>query len=799
MVSQPSGNNDELLFIETEEVYFTIKGSNASIGHGVDKSLRVIVDETKELFDIDQYIYFKEYSYYEIIIERKNESTIEFYHDNANVRNKVTPTGRKGNLLSGNINFLGDIGNSDLFVKVNGKIHLKITLEVMPSKLDYKEDYMAILSDVNREVYNLAFGFLARTYLGAEINNKVSGSRSEFYSILNYIFIKLMKAVNLILVFPHHELVKENKVVKYQNIKNTNMDTVKWLEKRPQLLKKTDNGYIPSEALMITKRITFDTKENKFLKFILIRIIERIEGFIKHYAVPSIKYDEVVVIELVKIKREIIRKINTSFLKDISEQPIEINASLVFTMGSGYRDVFKYYLMLQKGLSVNNNLLSISMKDLPLLYEYWCFIKLNSLLQQKYKLITTDFMKVHRDGISVSLTKGRQSTLKYQNPITNEVFEVSYNSLKDSKTVPQKPDNILSIYKNGTKKAYEFIFDAKYRIDTTSEYIKNYEGIGPKLDDINTMHRYRDAIIYSKKDDETYKNCIFGAFVLFPYKNEKEYMNQRFYKSIEEVNIGGLPFLPSSTKLVEEFLERLINESSYSTFERSLDTIGRDEYYKDEYFCNRNVLVGSLRNSEQLDINLSGNFYHAPCKNINLAKHSIRYIAIAQSEKRFGRDAGITYFGEVKAVKKMKRRDIKEIPKDSDEEYYVFEVEKWQKLANKIEISGFRLTKILYTTEFLLKNASVLSELCIKSLEEYRLWQELKRIDLGVITKAKQQIDDDSKINGFLINGVEVTVDEDTIIVDGSSERSTFDELRKRPRVVIQKIVRLLREQQGKC
>lgn len=76
------------------------------------------------------------------------------------------------------------------------------------------------------------------------------------------------------------------------------------------------------------------------------------------------------------------------------------------------------------------------------------------------------------------------------------------------------------------------------------------------------MHRYRDAIVYKNKNTESYNNRVFGVFVLFPYKDEEQYKNHNFYKSIEEVNIGGIPFLPSTTRLMEEFLDKLINESS---------------------------------------------------------------------------------------------------------------------------------------------------------------------------------------------------------------------------------------------
>ena len=117
------------------------------------------------------------------------------------------------------------------------------------------------------------------------------------------------------------------------------------------------------------------------------------------------------------------------------------------------------------------------------------------------------------------------------------------------------------------------------------------------------MHRYRDAIIYDyKKDKEMYneayknikvkneslleqispkeieekhqyKNCIFGAFVLFPYNDEEKYKENTFYKSIEEVNIGAIPFLPSSTKIMEEFLDELINEEADVIFGRAINHI----------------------------------------------------------------------------------------------------------------------------------------------------------------------------------------------------------------------------------
>jgi hypothetical protein len=88
----------------------------------------------------------------------------------------------------------------------------------------------------------------------------------------------------------------------------------------------------------------------------------------------------------------------------------------------------------------------------------------------------------------------------------------------------------------------------------------------------------------------------------------------------------------------------------------------------------------------------------------------------------------------------VKRNKIKEIPSDSEEDYYVFQIEEWKQLHRKIEVKGYQVLRVLYTTEFLLNNASIVTELCIKSKEEYRLWQELKRISSLMETEAHKNI-----------------------------------------------------------
>ncbi|WP_278337268.1 DUF2357 domain-containing protein [Clostridium diolis] len=261
------------------------------------------------------------------------------------------------------MNFKGDIGATDFVVKVSNKIELEIILEVYPTKISYKEEYKAILKDVNEEICNLAYGFLGRTYLSSEINNKGNNNDSEFYSILNYVFNKLKKSIDTILYNPYHELQKDSRVVKYHKIRNASNETIKYLEKRPYLMEKINGTYLPKEVLITNKTVTTNTKENRFLKFMLLKVIDKIDKFLLKLKKLN-NNDKEILEKLNSFKREINKRINTSILRNIPGEYNEANLSLVFSMGNGYKEVYKYYLMLQKGLSINSNIFSLSMKEL---------------------------------------------------------------------------------------------------------------------------------------------------------------------------------------------------------------------------------------------------------------------------------------------------------------------------------------------------------------------------------------------------------------------------------------------------
>lgn len=734
---------------------------------------------------------FFEQQRYEIVIEPEEGHKVEFWHENYNIRKNVTPVGRKSDMLSGVINFGNEIGMSDLVVLVDGKSYLKLTIEIFPSKIGYKDDYKAIVADVTAEVYNLVFDFLKKTYDSFDISANKQSSPVEFFAIIRRIYDEFLSAADMVIAKPHHMLETEHVVLPNHKIKRTDNGTLRWLEKHPDRTIRSGDRVMVERALAVKKHVTYDTKENCLTKYMLQSTVKRLEYFKRQYLKLSRDTDLAVVDQIDIMINSIQRRYNTGFLKEVEAAPAKSGMSLVFSMAPGYRDLYRCYLLLQHGLSVTGSVFNVSVKDLAVLYEYWCFIKLNSLMKARYELLSQDIIKVSSNGLFVSLIKGQRSRVRYRNPENGEVITLSYNPKEVSGvTVPQKPDNVLSLKKKGAQVDYEYVFDAKYKINPAMEgstYQKMYKTPGPQEDDINTMHRYRDAIVY-QSDASPFERTMFGAYVLFPYKSQEEYRNHHFYQSIEQVNIGGLPFLPSTTELVTEMLDELISDSPESAFERATLPTGIEDRLVKVDWTNRDVLIGTLRSNAQLQVCLEKNFYYIPANLVKDENLPIHYVALFQTPRIFSDKAGIHYYGEVLRTALVRRKNIHEVPQthgNPDDLYYQFQIKEWILMERPIlpKESGFVYE---FTNMFLMENVEYVPELLLRSEEEYRFYTELKR-------RTGTALDNNESSTGFELGDIKVVFEDGQIqIYKGGKTAGTCNiiEFSRQPNATFRRLQR---------
>ncbi|RJX40275.1 DUF2357 domain-containing protein [Paenibacillus pinisoli] len=710
-------------------------------------------------------IFFETQSY-ELVVEKKEEIALSFHHDNVFLRQAVKPLGKM--ILAGILQFQNEVGLTELEFRLNGNPIFQLQLEIFPAKIDYKHDYQMILRDVNQQIYNLSFDFLRKTYNLTGLKGTGNQSLTEFFTILQHIFGQLVNAVERIKLAPHSKLECEKRMVDVAKVKKAGRESLTLLTKRPHLLVPDeklgfipvkDKMFYPSHAVETKRQVNYDTIENRFVRWVLLRIYNKLNDLKKRLSEKKRQQDPLLTKRLGFMQTQLQRLLKFDFL-DVGEIN-QLSVSLVLQMAPGYREVYRNYLMLMKGLSIQSDLFRLSMKDLAQLYEYWCFLKIHELLGRKYELLQQDIIKVYHTGLFVTLDKSQQAKMVYRNPKNGEKFTLYYNSLPKgdhSETLGQKPDNVLTLKKNDSAVEYKYIFDAKYRLNPAYEgtsYHRKYRIPGPEEEDINTMHRYRDAIVYTDIKSRELERSMFGAYVLFPYHNEEEYRNHQFYKSIELINVGAFPFLPNSTKLMEDFLDEIILDSPEKAYERSIRPRGTKEYYRN-LMTGKNVLVGSLREVSQLEDALRYKFYHVPLENIS--DHSLltqlEYIALYQSRNQFhGQgEAGVNWYGKVADWKVLRRKEILERPAryGSEEKLYVkFTVQEWFKREKPIVPGGRGIYSLLYTSKYMFDRAFEIAELKLNTDEDLVTWREQRRIGAVKVELNHNQVDLASKIIGI--------------------------------------------------
>lgn len=821
MALLPTGYN-KLLEINSEEVNIVIKSKKPWVNDSLPVSSSVIVEGRrlenlfikstgeKNEYDHPEHLrveqstkpLFFEQTDYEIVISGLKGNKVSLYNENHFIRDSIGIV-RDGDdtLISGVINFGNIVGYSDFDIYSDGRKNVSFRIEVFPSKISYKDDYNLMLEDISEMVCEAALDFMQKTYRTYALGENRSSLLSVYFQVLSGLFRDYMNAVNRIIAVPHHKLVTEHYVVPAHKAKRTDRISEKWIMKHPECVFLESGTIVADKVLTAAKQVIYDTSENRFVKFILSSTVRRLETFKKRYIGSVKKTEKHVIADADHMIREVRRILNMSFFYDVSEYSAAQSMSLVFGIAPGYRELYKCYVMLQKSLSVNGDVFKMSPKDTAQLYEYWCFIKLFSLLKKTYELKTPDIIKIDNNGITVTLVRGVKSEARFINPNTGELITLAYNpSESKTQTVNQKPDNVLELQKVGTDVAYKYVFDAKYRIENAPDGVFYPDSNpGPKVDDINTMHRYRDSIVYENpKSKFTFEKTMFGAYILFPYENEKKYAEaessengktvkgHKFYRSIDSVNIGGLPFLPGATSLVHKLLSDLINDSKESAFERTTLPRGIEEKLATVDWSKRDVLIGTFNSAEQFSICFDKKFYYVPERLVGRDRLPIHWVALYQTNTKFADKGEIRYYGEVIGLSRVKRKCITEVPmtrNNPEEVYYRISIKQWKDIT-EVNVSGKPIYPkesgfvVDFTNMFLLEHSEIVPELQFKNEEEYRFYSELKRTaDKAEISEGRENIGFERGNSKFIFSEGEILAYRDGKIV----ERIEITEFARRP------------------
>lgn len=249
-----------------------------------------------------------------------------------------------------------------------------------------------------------------------------------------------------------------------------------------------------------------------------------------------------------------------------------------------YRTIYQKWIELQCGYELEEGINKLETKDIAMLYEIWCFLKVKNIVsellgdkavsQYKGKSLTPQFIRDLNWGTHSEVTFLRTednvelASVMYNAPVREDDSRIT-SAIKDTTTftTQQRPDIVLRLTKRQRDIQYTFLFDAKYRISDSHPDDMDI----PPSEAIDQMHRYRDAIYYIEPTNQKPKREVIGGYVLFPGNYTREELeNSRYYNSIKAIGIGAFPLRPSEGITVDpNSSEQVLREQIEEWLKRS--------------------------------------------------------------------------------------------------------------------------------------------------------------------------------------------------------------------------------------
>jgi hypothetical protein len=570
-------------------------------------------------------------------------------------------------LLTAPLSFLNEPGIFELTFKYKPMDKPErvdtFSFRVVSPKLDTKDDYNHILADINEQYNEIVFQYLTLT-----LQNLQRGGRSDndvvWLSIFRQIVKPYIKAITYIVNRPHLRQTSEVRFSRADRIKI-------W---SPQMAERYANAKVDNrldtEYFRHENTInTHNTRENKFVKFTIDRIGRRLSSVVQKIKSKNAKAkdsDKISDTELAELDDYVLalNKLgNSSLLRGLRGEPLH-SESMVLQKRTGYAQVYRDWLLLQKGIELFEGSNAIGVRPIWELYELWCFLKMRKMVANILGLDFTNqeeitekpmpMVKPFEDNnqehtVYYNCPDGSHARLHYQHTYSRRTGEIH------TATTENRPDIVLSIIRpDGFELTY--LFDAKYRLlDDNRLNTEDREELAaaqgadtPPADAINQMHRYRDAIYYGEHQTPSFAKEIIGGYILFPGRGDNDSIKKRyFYKSIEEVNIGAFPLLPNASDpnsegtLLYEFLHKILTEpTAYEHIKDSVPQKGLAYHSVTDVVPSDLVLVGYYKNSEQLDLIFKNKIYYVPAAlgkgSINLVSgfEKTKYLLLHHEENR---------------------------------------------------------------------------------------------------------------------------------------------------------------------
>ena len=672
-------------------------------------------------------------------------------------------------ILHGSVNFRSQIGESRFSIFVDGEPELDFTVEVFPSKMAYREDFHEMLARVQDLATGLALEYLQSTYHLGVTTGSGESSRLEWVALLRHLLDELEKALRHVAARPTRGLIRRARMVRAEQLRRSDHALRKAvLRDRGRGPRRQLSSGVPVRSQLPERRAhpTLDTPEHRWLALQVTRARRRLASLLREEAdrlrtgrFQPTKADGKAVRELQGLESRLNALEQLEPLAAATEPPPSGFASLQLQGAPGYREAYRTLTILQQGLRIGGGPVEVSLKDLHVLYEYWCFLEVVTLVAEvlDHPIPVRSLVEVRSDGLRFQLEQGRSQTVPFTLP-AGRLLEVAYNPRFDhaEALLPQRPDIALT-FRDPNWPTVRLVLDAKYRIEDDAEFVARFGAPGPPADAVNVIHRYRDAILEAEGRSEEEppgaggrtgrpsRTVVEGA-ALFPLDGEaaEGFQESRFWESLDRLGVGALPFLPGSKRLVEEWIRSVLSRSGWETADRAVGYEIRDRAERWTRAAEQSVLVGVLRGGaeeEHLEWIHDTGTYYTPLTPTQKRQMSVQCVAIYSPSRLRGAGSpgAVTHAAPVLGIEVRDREEIstpwtarRRGRGDQSRLVVLYRLGDLVELPHPVENRGLhgeggsRFSTNRWSSRLALDRANEVTELMLESRAEWRFYEQLR-------------------------------------------------------------------------
>jgi predicted component of viral defense system (DUF524 family) len=702
---------------------------------------------------------------YSLLLASGSKRPVELRHRDPEILQNLHSS-TDGSIVHYTIDFKNQIGRSRFSVCVDGEIEYDFEVEVFSTKLDYAANYTVLLADIQEILTGLVLEYLRSTFQLGFASDSNSPSRLEWILLLRHVVDDLERGLRYVEKHPHHGLIRERVSTRVEKLRRPDATIAKMIRqgKGQGPKTRTASGLLVNSKLPEQRaRTTLDTPEHRWLAYQLTRIrrilaeihLAEIKNSTSHDARQSRVLEE-----LENLENRIARLRSIEPIAHARGFPPPGFTSLTLQARPGYREAYRACLVLLQGLSVDGGPVKLVLKDTGRLYEYWCYLALLRLLAKitGERIPVQEMFSVQKNGLRVRLKRGTTHTVRFSNG--DRSLELTYNPrYKGRAFLFPQPDVVLTLH-DSQRPTLRLAFDAKYRIDPSAGYVKQFGSPGPPTEAMNVLYRYQVAMLHQTGFQGTRSETLdhLRCVALFPYADlEDRFHNSQFWTSLEQIGIGAIPFLPAETRYFEDWLRTLLQRAGWSTTEKRIPYLSLEQERAWQQAEKESVLIATLRRDadEHLKWVKQKRCYYTPFTRTQPRQLVARWIAI-YSPASIRTPGAIAHLGEVENFEFRKRHEI-DTPwsphRNSDETQVVYHLRDVRELERPIENRGpqglnKRFSNNRWTSHLGIMRANELRELLMETSAEWKLHGELRMAHADFTLKAGSARLRDENVSG---------------------------------------------------